>query len=680
MASATKERHPPGLFVLFFTEMWERFGFYSMLAMFTLYLKDDKKGFGWSSEDATKLYANYLMFVYASPLIGGWIADKKLGYRNSVLLGGVIFMFGYFLLSIHEIWAVYAALTCLVVGNGFFKPNVSAMVGHQYPEGSKLKDRAYNIFYMGINIGALLAPINAEIWVKHIGFNNAFAIAGFGMIISVVILWCFRHRVEGGGLHSPAASPDPARPEAANPEAETPTGPTLAAPRKENPIDQVPERTRITALLVIFAIVIVFWMIFHQNGSTLTYWADDNTDWQVSGIIANAINPFWVVTLTFPVVWMWGWLNRRGLEPSTPMKMTIGMFLVAVTFVLLFTVARMGEGQEVTEEKLAVGDFRITDRSLDSLKEDLKDAKGTNAQDIIDDLNRKNSKGKPIIKGKKFATDKTYEDAFGTIMQAFAADLELAKADLGRYRDEEKEFQDILLQTAQAQRGKAEDDLKRHRQKEATLRERINRLDADVKALNNVAEAPEGKLLAVDKRGEETDEGFEKALEKIIKGAKAGSDKYEKNLSSEGKEKMRSYARKKLTGREKLQDALARRDVLGRENADKYGSVIEKRSYLFKVSPLWLILAYAIVTLAELMLSPMGLSLVSKVAPVRLRGLMMGGWFVATAIGNKLTAIGVYWEIWKQSTFFLVLGCMAAGMGLVLVLCLRSLKKAMPGV
>src|SRR5262249_14468686 len=151
---------PPGLYVLFFTEMWERFGFYSMLAMFTLYLRDDKQGFSWTAADATELYANYLMFVYASPLIGCWFADKKLGYRNSVLLGGLIFMVGYFLLSVHSIAVVYAALACLVVGNGFFKPNVSAMVGHLYPDSSALKDRAYNIFYMGINIGALLAPIN----------------------------------------------------------------------------------------------------------------------------------------------------------------------------------------------------------------------------------------------------------------------------------------------------------------------------------------------------------------------------------------------------------------------------------------------------------------------------------------------------------------------------------------
>src|SRR5687767_7278290 len=143
------EGHPRGLYVLFATEMWERFSFYSMLSLFTLYLRDPIAGFGWTATEATTLNANYLMFVYASPLIGGLIADKITGYRKAVMIGGFFFMAGHGLLSIHAMWAVYLALTCLVIGNGFFKPNVSTMVGNLYPEGSHLKDRAYNIFYMG---------------------------------------------------------------------------------------------------------------------------------------------------------------------------------------------------------------------------------------------------------------------------------------------------------------------------------------------------------------------------------------------------------------------------------------------------------------------------------------------------------------------------------------------------
>jgi hypothetical protein len=159
-------------------------------------MQDSRDGFSWTPAQATSLYANYLMFVYSSPLIGGWLADKVLGYRKAVMIGGFFFMAGHGLLSIPALWAVYAALTCLVIGNGFFKPNVSTMVGNLYPEGSHLKDRAYNIFYMGINVGALAAPIVMEIVKARWGFHPAFAVAAFGMVISVSILWRFKRIVE----------------------------------------------------------------------------------------------------------------------------------------------------------------------------------------------------------------------------------------------------------------------------------------------------------------------------------------------------------------------------------------------------------------------------------------------------------------------------------------------------
>ncbi|HJQ70232.1 MAG TPA: peptide MFS transporter [Blastocatellia bacterium] len=441
------KNHPPGLYVLFATEMWERFSFYSMLALFTLYMQDPNEGFGWTADQATTLYSWYLMFVYASPLIGGWLADWKLGYRRAVIIGGFFFMAGHLLLSFRSMTAVYAALTCLVIGNGFFKPNVSTMVGNLYPEGSHLKDRAYNIFYMGINIGAFLAPVVMEVVKQKWGNHPAFAVAAFGMVISVGILWLFKRHVEDSKRDlkkAPAQAADVAAVSVDAP----PHGISL-----QHPIDAVPEWKRIGALIVIFLIVIVFWMVFHQNGSTLTYWANDNTDWNVSGTISNAINPFWVVTLTFPLVFFWKWLDKKGKEPATPTKMAIGMTLTGLSFFILYFAAKTGE-----------------------------------------------------------------------------------------------------------------------------------------------AAAPAGS------------------------------------------------------------------------------------PYAFKVSPAWLIISYAVVTLGELMLSPMGLALVSKVAPIRMRGLMMGGWFVATAIGNKLTAIGVYWDQWLHSSFFAVLGAMALVMAVVLVFLLKPLKKAMPGV
>jgi POT family proton-dependent oligopeptide transporter len=443
------EKHPRGLYVLFATEMWERFSFYSMLAMFTLYLRNPDEGFGWTPENATRLYSNYLMFVYASPLIGGWLADRKLGYRRAVMLGGVFFMAGHLLLSIRSLPVVYLALTCLVIGNGFFKPNVSTMVGNLYPEGSHLKDRAYNIFYMGINIGAFLAPVVAEFVQGRFGYHPAFAVAAFGMVISVVILWRFKRDVE-----DPKRGQAKLRPvgQAVNAAAVAVDAPPTGISR-HNPIDAVPDWKRIGALIVIFFIVIVFWMVFHQNGSTLTYWANENTDWQVSGIISNAINPAWVVILTFPLIFFWRWLDKKGKEPSTPVKMVIGMFCTGAAFLILYFGAKAGE---------------------------------------------------------------------------------------------------------------------------ATV---------------------------------------------------AGDDPYK-----------------------------------------------------FLVSPLWLVGAYGVLTLGELMLSPMGLSLVSKVAPIRMRGFMMGGWFVATAIGNKLTQIGVFYYQWYHSTFWAVLSGLAIMMAFVLLFLLKPLKKAMPGV
>jgi POT family proton-dependent oligopeptide transporter len=176
--------------------MWERFSFYTMVAMFTLYLRDPNDGFAWTAAQASTLYANYQMFVYASPLIGGWLADKFLGYRKAVMIGGLFFMAGHLLLSVRSLTFVYAALTCLVIGNGLFKPNVSTMVGNLYPDGSHLKDRAYNLFYMGINIGAFLAPIVATIVQAKYGFHPAFAVAAFGMVISVTILWRFKNYLD----------------------------------------------------------------------------------------------------------------------------------------------------------------------------------------------------------------------------------------------------------------------------------------------------------------------------------------------------------------------------------------------------------------------------------------------------------------------------------------------------
>src|SRR5262245_52291148 len=246
-----QERHPSGLYVLFATELWERFGFYTLGAMLALYLRDSVQGMGWPEQDATTLFSYYLMFVYASPLIGGWLADRWMGYRLAITVGAVFFGAGYFLLYVPSVPALYLALTLVVIGNGFFKPNVSAMVGSLYSEGSRLKDSAYNIFYMGINIGAFLAPVVAEFMKQRFGFRVAFTVAGLGMIICLGTFWGFRQYISGRDKDGAAS--------AAQDQPKTPLA-----------IDAVSDSRRIMALLVIFVIVIVFWMAFHQNQLTLT--------------------------------------------------------------------------------------------------------------------------------------------------------------------------------------------------------------------------------------------------------------------------------------------------------------------------------------------------------------------------------------------------------------------------
>jgi proton-dependent oligopeptide transporter, POT family len=465
-----------------------------------------------------------------------------------VMIGGFFFMAGHATLSIPAIWAVYLALTFLVIGNGFFKPNVSTMVGNLYREGSHLKDRAYNIFYMGINVGAALAPIVMEIVKAYWGFHAAFAVAAFGMVISVFVLWYWKEHVMSADKNRNAVRDADQAADASATATDAPphgisdqdTDNRTSAQKASDLMNTVSEGKRITALIVVFLIVIVFWMVFHQNGSTITYFADDNTDWQVSGVISNSINAIWILILTFPLVWFWGFLDKRGKEPSTPTKMAFGMTLTGLSFLVLGYGAYIGENSTRTAQQIQTGEFRINERVAKNLV-----AQGVPQATMDKLMSAKAPDGKNAINGVKFSTSKDESTAVTTT-------------------------------------------------------------------------GGDGLIAAIDK---------------VEPGA-------------------------------------------GSANRDK----ILQASHLFRVSPFWLIFAYMIVTLGELMLSPMGLSLVSKVAPISKRGLLMGGWFVATAIGNKLTQIGVYWDIWLQSSFFVVLACMALFMAIVLFAILKPLKRAMPGV
>jgi POT family proton-dependent oligopeptide transporter len=439
--------HPKGLPVLFFTEMWERFGFYLMLGIFSLYMLDPSEGgpfggLGFTREWAAEVYGTYLALVYLTPFFGGIIADRFLGYRKCVFIGGLLMAAGYLLLAVPGIKIFYIGLLLIVLGNGFFKPNISTIVGRLYPEGSPLKDAGYNIFYMGINVGAFVCNFVAAILRNRFGWGYAFAAAGIGMIIGVITFYLGqRHlsQVEDRGEAGSAADSGiigrivtqiliPAAIAGfvgykflGGAFGGGPSGAATAAFLFATiPVvvyfvmlwARAPhgEKGPIGALLSIFAVVVVFWMIFHQNGSSLTYWADENTKreagslapmlrtfyfdqdatigqtvtdpeaqgsyWRnvppeqrpaegqkvtlISTELFQSVNPFFVVVLTPVVVGVFGWLRRRGREPSTPGKIAWGMLITAISTLFMIAAVRMTHGGEFKASPLwLVGTYSV---------------------------------------------------------------------------------------------------------------------------------------------------------------------------------------------------------------------------------------------------------------------------------------------------------------------------------
>ncbi len=320
------KNHPKGLMTLFFTEMWERFGFYTMLAVFTLYMDET---LGWTDAHKGQVYGLYLGFVYFTPIAGGWIADKYLGYRKSILLGAVIMGIGYILLSFSGPNAValfYVALIVMILGNGLFKANISVLVGNLYEPGSPYKDVGYNIFYMGINLGAFIAPLAATFLHDYFGtYNSAFAAAGVGMALSIVVFEIWKKNyIHADNKHE--------------------AGKENQKAQEDTNITKEQEKERIVALGIIFAIVIFFWMSFHQNGFALTLFAQRSTvmlDWLKPETYAT-FNPLFILILTPLIVPFFNWLRKRDKEPSSPAKIGIGMFISGLAMVIMVVASSMG--------------------------------------------------------------------------------------------------------------------------------------------------------------------------------------------------------------------------------------------------------------------------------------------------------------------------------------------------
>lgn len=384
----TQKGHPSGLYLLFTTEMWERFSYYGMRAIFTLYLT---KALLFDKALTSAIYGDYTSLVYLTPLIGGFMADRYWGNRKSIIIGGVMMAIGQFLMFTSGLFytdptaatpIMLGGLLMLIIGNGFFKPNISTMVGQLYPEGDRRVDAAFTIFYMGINLGAFIAPLICGT-IGDTGdpaaFKWGFLAACIGMVLSLIIFISLKDKYivtpDGqaiGGKPKPAEKHEEA---AGNQEGFGRIGLwlfilvalyvifkgfagldiigafvfacTIAAPGYiiTDPSLTKIERSRIWVIYIIAFFVIAFWAAFEQAGASLTFFAEEQTNrnlfgWEVPASLFQSVNPVLIVLLAPLFAAMWVNLGKRDKEPASPFKQAIGLFLVALGYVIIAFVVK----------------------------------------------------------------------------------------------------------------------------------------------------------------------------------------------------------------------------------------------------------------------------------------------------------------------------------------------------
>ena len=379
----SKMSHPSGLYTLFATEFWERFSYYGMRALLVLYLTATfaDGGFGMERSAALEIYAIFTGLVYLTPILGGLLADKYLGQRKAIFIGGIVMAIGQFALAasygngdnlaMREFF-MYCGLGFLIMGNGFFKPNISTMVGGLYDQNDPRKDSAFTIFYMGINSGAFLAPFIAGGLGEKIGWHWGYISAGVGMLISLVWFYARKASLKQVGL--------------------PPNGEesrfglvfkdlldiiyysaacilVIAGLIKlldvlgESTLDIIKlvaiiggsaylvwtifqgtsgktEWSRVGAILILAVFHVIFWSGFEQAGGTFNLFAQENTDrmvfgWEVPASWFQSLNPVFIITMGIPFSMLWIWLSNIGKNPRTPYKFGFGLILVGVGFLLM---------------------------------------------------------------------------------------------------------------------------------------------------------------------------------------------------------------------------------------------------------------------------------------------------------------------------------------------------------
>ncbi|MGL4597707.1 MAG: peptide MFS transporter [Bacteroidia bacterium] len=545
-------KHPAGLPFLFFSEMWERFGYYLMIGIFTLYLEAPEKegGFGMASNQSADIYGTFIALVFLTPFLGGLLADRIMGYRKSIVIGGVLMGRGYCLLAVKGAEIFWVSLVLIILGNGFFKPNISTLLGNLYnePKYAPLKDSGYSIFYMGINIGAAICNFFAASLRNHYGWGAAFICAGIGMFLGVAIFMAGSKHYKHADVLKPTQAGDLSMMQILN----TTIIPAIAAgilgwmipgnifgsdSTDAFLIGALPvvgfyvmtyvrssaeEKKPVGALLAIFAVVVIFWAVFKQNGTALTTWANKYTDREMPTAIAKPLDAL-------------GFAKKVSAAPSS----------------IELTDAHFRKQYELNPDGSKI---------------------------MVD--------GKPKVK------------------------MVTAQNDY---------FKNLPAEKMPPENG-------------------------SVVTLNTEIFQSVNPLWVV-------------LLTFPVVAFFAWLSRRKKEPSTASKIAIGLGI-----------SALSTLVMVAAVYAGSNGAI--------KVSPLWLIGAYGVITLGELCLSPMGLSLVSKLSPGRITALMMGGWFLATSLGNKLSGVlASMWDTYENKAWFFVVNCALLGLAtVIMVLLLKRLN------
>ncbi len=580
--------HHPGLFLLFFTEMWERFSYYGMRALLVLFLVSQLAdgGWGWSRKDALSLYALYTGLVYLTPILGGIIADKLLGYRNAVVFGAFLMTLGHASMALDTPTSFYTGLTLLIIGNGFFKPNISSIVGQLYANHSEKKDGAYTIFYMGINSGAFLGILLCGYIGEKVGWGYGFGLAGIFMFLGMVMFFLGQTLFGEVGKREKGTI-------AFN------STPGL----KEISVESakvVSDRLVVIGILSFFTIF--FWMAFEQAGGSMTIFAKDYTGRILSGTSATLF--FWSNTALTVVPLAIVTFVLVQLIRKTFAHIPLSNMALAVSFVLIWVIALWMLNKEFKMKAFVVGfDAPVTADAND----------GESKEPTIKHFERTIQYDLPLSVGQKL----------------FLIDRE-AKGGDGKLK---------VISEEQSQQFEGEFN--------ATV----------MSEKQNETEIPASWFGILNSFF-------------IISCAPLLSRVWESRLNPSAPTKFGLGL--VLLG---LGFGVLALGSMGIGNDAKTATV----------SIWWLIVAYFLHTAGELCVSPVGLSYVSKLAPLRLVGLMFGVWFCATAIANYLAGwtgsfIDPISEKYGLTFFFMIYTVIPILSGITIWLITPKIKKMMHGI